>query len=485
MWRIFLIISIFFSTPIDHLFSQELRVEVPRRSISLDEFFTLNLTISPAPLSRPSYTNFPELKGLVKVGVPTTSTTLEGEASSLSITQRYKALAEGSYSQVAASMKFGDKVLLIPAFQLGVGPKKNSNQASEIEVYEELLRLENRREFVEVKDDAFLDLSISKKEVFVGEGVTVALSLFVAENNRADLEIYQQAQQLSRLIAKLKPVNCWEEDYGIREFQAISMVINRKKYNVYPFYKATFYPFNNKSLVFPMLKLKMLKYKVDRETGERQSAYKVFSSRAARVKVKDLPSHPLREQVPVGDFRLDEQISFGQVQTGQGVKYNFRIHGEGNLRALTLTPLRSDSLFDLYPPTVRQTIYYTATQITGSKLFSFQLVAKKAGEYPLQHYFFLPYFNSRLCHCDTLHSQIRLKVKGEDLKNLNLISQETEPVYATPKPILFVTTKLYAGWEMSFWAFFPCSCWLPLWPAGVRFSHLDLLFLQFAKPALP
>ena len=88
---------------------------------------------------------------------------------------------------------------------------------------------EGETEFVEIKEDAFLALTTNKDEVYVGEGVNTTLSFFVSHDNRAQLQFYELDRQLGEILKKIKPTNCWEENFNIENIDGESVKINGRK----------------------------------------------------------------------------------------------------------------------------------------------------------------------------------------------------------------------------------------------------------------
>ena len=88
-------------------------------------------------------------------------------------------------------------------------------------------------EFVDIRDDAFLALTTNKNKVYVGEGFTTTLSFYVAEDNRAPLQFYELGKQLSDVLKKVRPENCWEENFNIENINGEPVTINGKRYTQY------------------------------------------------------------------------------------------------------------------------------------------------------------------------------------------------------------------------------------------------------------
>jgi hypothetical protein len=409
--------------------SQENKIEVAKKNIARNEFLNVVATLYSQKNERPEYSAFPVIPNFQKTGTPTVTTTIIGGQNTTiqTITQRYKALKEGSFGVPKFSVTINEQVFTLEKTTITVSPARKSDTPSEVELYEELLATETQ-DFADIKEDAFFALSTDKKQVFTGEGFTATLALYVAENNKADLDSYKQSEQLTHIISKLKPDNCWEEDFGIQEYEAINLKINNKKYNAYIFYKATFFPFNTKAVSFPAVGLTMIKYKIT-AGGEKKPEYATFYTLPQKVLVKDLPPHPLKEKISVGVFQLSEEISETNLKTGKSFRYNFRISGSGNFSSINLPASVSDTIFDIYPPQIQQITNYSGTQISGLKMASFQILCKKTGKYALRDYFQWIFFNLQKQNYDTLKSGISISVSGESLQSNNHSVETLEPVY--------------------------------------------------------
>ena len=145
-----------------------------------------------------------------------------------------------------------------------------------------------------------------------------------------------------------------------------------KDYTQYKVYQATYFPLNAEPIKFPSVGLEMIKYKVAKNPSffgqNRKEDFKKFFTKPKTVRVKELPPHPMKDAVAVGDYRLDERIRSTDLQTGQSAGYNFNVFGEGNISAIERPPVKSDEKFEFYEPNVRQDITQTKQQSDGNKV---------------------------------------------------------------------------------------------------------------------
>ena len=177
----------------------------------------------------------------------------------------------------------------------------------------------------------------------------------------------------------------------------------------------------------------MIKFKVAKNPSffgqNRQEDFKTFHSKSKMVKVKDLPPHPLRDAVAVGDYRLEERLGTNELKTGQSVGYEFNIYGEGNISAVEKPNISKDNNLEFYEPNVKQNINRESGRVTGTKSFSYFLIPKEPGTYRLGNYFRWVFFNPNSKKYDTLRSEQIVHVSGPSQRNLSIESNDLGPFY--------------------------------------------------------
>ena len=289
------------------------------------------------------------------------------------------------------------------------------------------------QEFIDIKEDAFLAVSTDRKEVYTGEGFTTKLSFYVAESNKAPLQFFELGEQLTDILKKLRPEACWEENFNIENIEGETVEIGGKTYTEYKIYQAAFFPLNQQSITFPTVGLKMIKFKVAKNPSffgqNRQEDFKTFYSKPVTVKVKELPPHPLRESVAVGNFRLEENISTNKTETGKSVEYDFTVLGSGNISGIPNPVITKDRKLELFDPNVRQSINRQSGMVAGTKSFSYYLIPQDPGNYKLSDYISLIYFNTSKKRYDTLRSALSFEVTGESKQNVVMSSNDATSFY--------------------------------------------------------
>lgn len=416
--------------------SQELSIVLGPEKIAENQSFTITIQADNAKIT--NYSEFPEIEGFRMRGTSKASSSqiINGQiSSSQSITMAYVPNQQGVYILKPFKILVNGEELSSKGQTITVGPATSRQQSKPFDhdPFDKFFGEKDEGEYFDIEDDAFLALSTDKKEVYIGEAVNADLSFYVSDENKAPLEFYELGRQLSGILKDLKPGNCWEENFNIENINGEPVRINGKNYTQYKIYEASYYPFNTDSIVFPSVGLKMIKYKMARKPSffgnNKKEDYKTFYSRKKIIKVKDLPPHPLKDKVAVGEYRLEENLSESVLETGKSFKYEFSIYGEGNISSIEKPVVPNDDIFDMYPPSVSQNVNRRNGKVVGNKTFSYYAIPNEPGNYKLEDYFKWIYFSPRKNQYDTLNSKYMVRVEGESLVNETIIASDMGSFY--------------------------------------------------------
>lgn len=424
--------------PIMPSFSQQASVSISPQKLAIGNNLKITLTIENSQIK--SYGQFPEIPGFRKTGISSSSSTnfVNGKmSSSQSITQNYVAVEIGIFQIPRFSIQINGNTISVNGRQVEVDNSYNEPKQSPFNNFMDPFGDpfdnffdRNNEEFYEVEADAFLNLSTDKKSVFVGEGFNTTLSFFVSESNVADMRFYELGKQLTEIIKKIKPGNCWEENFNIENINSIPVTINNKRYNQYKIFEATYYPLNNETIKFPKLELELIKYKISKRPSffgrNKIEDFETFYSKPLNINVKELPDHPLKEIVSVGNFKLKENVNSKILNTGQDLNYDFEILGEGNISAINEPTINLKGI-DFYPPNSQQNIRREKSKVYGSKKFSFYGIPSEPGDYNFSKNINWIFFDPIRSKYDTLKSDINLKIKGEKLEKNNVNTENDNP----------------------------------------------------------
>ena len=421
--------------------AQEISIELGPDEIGENQAWTVTVTVSNDKIEK--YSDFPNIDGFSKRGTSSASRTqiINGQISSThSITMTYIPSGQGTFTLPPFSMEINSESIQSEGKTIRVGPPVQRQRSRDPfrdmfdrDPMDNFFGDDGSTEYVDVKEDAFLALTTSKDEVYVGEGFTSTLSFYVADNNRAPLEFYELGKQLSDIMKKLRPENCWEENFNIENIYGEHVMIQGKGYTQYKIYQGVFFPLNTENVVFPSVGLEMIKYKVARNPSffgqNRQEDFKKFFTREKVIKVKDLPPHPLKDQVAVGDYKLNESVSSRELETGQSFSYEFNIYGQGNISSINAPVPSENDFFEFYDPDVSQNINRRTGRVSGSKSFSYYGIPNEPGDYALGDYFEWVFFNPRTDQYDTLVARAEVSVTGESRVNENILSSDVGIFY--------------------------------------------------------
>lgn len=362
--------------------------------------FVITVTI-PDANTRPTLT-FPDIPGFGKKGTSASITTTDvggRQVVSQIITQSYQARQPGRYRLSPFVLTINDTDVPVDGAELIVlappaATAPGSNTLTAVP-----------------KNAAFLQLRTDKTALYAGEGLGLTLSFFVADNYPYVLNVTALEKQLQAITRRIRPVNAWEENWNITDLKPVPVLVGGKKFREYRLYQAVFFPLVPRTLTFPAVSLQLTRQPaIGPPTAQPEPIS--FSSQPVGVGVRALPPHPLRGQVPVGLFRLEESLSKARVDAGQSVRYTFAVAGVGNIAALISPTLSDSSDVDIFPPEERQTINRIGGQISGRKAFSYFLVPHQNGTVSLVSRFRWIYFDPQRAQYDTLRPRLRVRVGG-------------------------------------------------------------------------
>ena len=413
-------------------------IEIGQTVFPIERPFTISVQI-PNSDARPSIT-FPDIPGFTKRGTSASLTNAEVAGKTIAtqvITQTYQAIQPGTFRLAPFTLMINGFAARSEGATLTVRPSTPATTDPSAPA-----PIQMPTEF----GTAFLSLNTSKASVFVGEGFTVRLSLFVADSYPFELEFWELDKQYQTLQKQIHHPNTWEENYNIKDIQQLPVVINGRKFTEYPIYQATFFPLSVQAIQLPSVTLQMIRRKplataspnapsssttASEKTVVDPSELFPFMTRPVTIVVKPLPPHPMHGQIAVGKFRLIEGIERASVAIGKSVRYSFRIEGEGNIASLQAPLVQdvvtSDSIPNILPAGTNQVINRLGAIVTGSKTFAYFLVPRRHEAFPLGKVFYWIYFDPGLAQYDTLRSAITLRTDGTPANSVLNGEQSTVP----------------------------------------------------------
>ena len=401
-------------------------LELGPAALPVTEYFTISFRLRGAALER--YSAFPDLEGFKKSGKSSTTTTriVDGKTTTeLTITQRYAAYSEGEIIVKPFTMTVNGLTVRSNGLTVRVGPAPTAGAGAVppaggglqgIGLLDNLFGKPKPQEYVEPKDNAFLALVPDKTSVFVGEGVHIGLYFYLTPADQGLLDFYNFAGQLPDILQQLRQRTAWEEPFNEQEIVPESVTMGGKPFLRYRLYEAEYYPLNAEPLVFPVVALRMVKYRLAKNPAEgldnRLEGYKTYLTTARSIRVKPLPPHPLRDIVPIGHYQLREAVNQTTFRTGQAFTYSFGVEGEGNLAAVSAPVVPLKPGLEVYGPDVQQELTRQGGRVGGRKVFTYRLVARQPGKLQLDSLLNLVFFDPTVGRYDTLHAELAPIIRG-------------------------------------------------------------------------
>ncbi|MFN6944859.1 MAG: BatD family protein [Cytophagaceae bacterium] len=371
------------------------KIVVDKDTVCLDELFKISLEI--LAINGRKVGLFPDIPDFTK-----RRTLYEKDGSIIRATQYYAPQKQGVYAIPDATMLVNGEVWNIKSRKIVV--------IAECEAPSDYI--EARSDFEDVPADAFLSLKVSKEQVFSGESFDVSVSFCIAEDNKAELNFYDFKNQLQTLVRQIKNSDLWIEDFCLRERpSADSVFINGKKYFSYNFFTQKGRIIKEGNITIPSLSWKMTQYKLHKGQNyvDRKDTLVVFKTEPFAVSVRELPEHPLMDQVPVGVFRMEEQVSNQEIFLEEKSVLKIKITGSTYWSGTYSSILKNKKNLTVYAGD----IVSLKSGDEYCKEFTFYLVPLRSGEHKLKDYFQWIYFNSEKNDYDTLVPMSLLKVHGE------------------------------------------------------------------------
>ncbi len=387
--HIFFIFSIFlWANTLKAQQQEEIRFEFGKKNILLEENLVIKCIVK--NIEKANISNFPDIPGFTK---GTKQKLFTKKPFTHTIIQNYLPIKEGTYRIPTIKIEVNGKNYSSEIVFVNVSKNKNSSTDKKSET---------------LSQEIILALNASKSSVYVGESIPIQLVLYIPENNTTEIDFPENFEEEIEKIAKeIKTSDCLEQRLRINEIKSESIFLNKKKYLAYKVFQAIYFPLNDKKINLPGVRMSMLQ--TNKKSKKKEKI--IFHSKPISIEVKALPEHPLKDKVSSGNFKLEEEIETKKINTGKSFTYSFKIIGDGNFSTVNVSPPINDSYFDFYPPEISE--LHIEGQPDRQKQYKYQLLAKDAGQFKFDKYFYWIYFNTKKGQYDTLKSKLNIKVLGK------------------------------------------------------------------------
>lgn len=277
-------------------------------------------------------------------------------------------------------------------------------------------------------DYVYLDLSVSKTDVYVGEQVVLTLKRF----QRKNLQSFQGEQpEFKGFLAESLPV---KSGYDIEQFGRLS-------YYVQEMGKWSLFPVKAGAIEIAPIKASYRVSPFD--------PFRDIQTDSIKLNVKDLPGKgkPRNFTGVVGELSLADSIDKTSLNQGDPITLTLTLSGEGNLTAINDLSIQEDSRFRVYQSQVKDELD-KSQGLGGKRIFEYILIPKVSGDLTLPELSF-SYFSPSDKSYHTLKSTPRrVQVKAVAAADSSDSSaQGTDAVHkqtieVIQEDILFIKTPL-------------------------------------------
>jgi hypothetical protein len=327
----------------------------------------------------------PKIAGLTVLGPPSTSTSMKWingrSSSSVAIAWEVLAARPGTYEIPALEVRVAGEVRRVGAVRVQVASGPPAGPAP---------GPPRRREPPQESGDAnvYLDLQIGARDVWVGQSVPLALSLYTAE--RVGGVDWVSQPSFSDFVS--------ERDDVDPEGESRAAAVGGRAYRVYPLERRVLVaPRPGELTIEPyVMRLQLVR------TGGR-SAFELFpfgrtETVVRRTEPVTLRARPLPDGAPrgfggaVGTFRVDAALDRDRTEVEQGVALRVSVEGEGSLQSVAPPDLELPSDVKVFEPKLVEQTSAVGRQLTSRRTWEWVVLPLTPGEFEIPEVRF-PYFD--------------------------------------------------------------------------------------------
>ncbi len=263
----------------------------------------------------------------------------------------------------------------------------------------------------------FASINLNKTKVFKGESVLVTYKIYTRYNS-LQITDYDLPLKEGLWVEELKySGNGWPQK---RE------VINGMTYNVLTLKKEIVIPQVTGEIKIPEIKLEALVNQSMFGWGSEVN----FKSNSPILNVLPIPKKDKPESYSgqVGkNYKLDVKLSSNEINIDEPIDLSIKISGNGNINNLEMPTLDFSSIFEVYPPELKDNVNITATGISGTKEVNYILIPRHYGSYTIPE-INVSYFDpkkKRFIHLNYPKQQINVLKNGQS-NDQGLTSNDAE-----------------------------------------------------------
>lgn len=370
------------------LYSQDIKVEAEYPSVvEAGQQFSVSWTVN----TRGGQFSAPSFEGFYKLMGPQTSYSSSTQIINGKVSQKttyshlyyLQALEEGSFVIPPASFTFRNKTYYSDSLRIevvGTVANRQNVQAAG----EEDTRIETANK------DLFLDLSVNRREVYIGEHITATIKIYTRVDLSGINEIkyppftgFLKTDIETPALTSLKQENIKGTIYGtgvIQQFLLFPQVTG----------EITIDPVQISVLV------RQKSGQTDPFFGDFFSTYQTIPraviSPVVKINVKPLPgTKPDDFSGVVGNLDLKATIDKDTVTVNDAVNFKITVSGNGNLKLASAPTMKLSPDIEVYDPQVKDNIKNSINGTSGLRTFEYLLIPRHHGDFsipPVSYSFF-------------------------------------------------------------------------------------------------
>jgi hypothetical protein len=363
--------------------SQDISVEAEYPSVvKADQQFSIIWTVNAngGEFSAPSFNGFYKLMG------PQTSfsssTQIKNGRVSQKTTNSYvyylQALSEGKYVLSPASYRLKNKTYYSDSLHIDViaeNTQQNNQQGAGGNV-------QKNTELESAGRDMFVDLSLSRRDVYLGEGIVATVKIYTRVDLAGINEIkYPPFTGFLKSDLNTPPLNSLRQEN-----------VNGTIYGTGVIQQFLLYPQVTGEITIDPVQITVLTQQKTRQSdpffgdffSTYQSVPKAVVSKAVAINVKPLPGvRPDDFSGVVGKLDLKASVSKDTVNVNDAVDFTVVISGSGNLRLAEAPSLKLSPDIEVYDPRITENLKNSTNGTTGQKTFDFLMIPRHYGDFKI------------------------------------------------------------------------------------------------------
>ena len=348
--------------------AQELKVSCNKNPALTGEQILIQYTIE----GQASNFQAPNFNGLKVLSGPNPSTQssisiINGKRES-SRTTTYsfyiQAVKEGIFNISPASIKVNDEKVLSKSYKLEIVQAKQKNKKTNSKL----------------KENLFIKVDVSKRNIVVGEQIMVTYKLFT----RLDLHNTE--------LKKLPELNgFWAKDLETSS-RFKREIIDGLPYNTATIKKTVLTAQKSGKLIIDPMQLKC-DIRIENKTNNRdpfanffggrfQIQEEIITSSPITINVDVLPNEPINFKGIVGNMNITSEIDKDTINTNDALTYKVKITGTGNIELIKPLEINVPDDFEIYDPKISEKIFEGGRK-RSVKTFEYLIIPRYEGEYKI------------------------------------------------------------------------------------------------------